>query len=235
MGIAYGVRCKPVQEPTRLPKIIFLDAVGTLFGVKGSVGNVYADVAQQFGVEVTATALNRSFSQSFRAAGRPAFEQLDRAAIPAQEFAWWLAIATNTFKQVGVLDQFSDFAEFFAALYAHFATAAPWVVYPDVRSSLERWQRMSIPLGVVSNFDSRLYSVLQALDLANFFTSVTLSTEVGAAKPDPQIFAIALQKHDCLPQTAWHIGDSFEEDYQAARAIGIRGIWLRRAESLGVG
>ncbi|PSB32665.1 HAD-IA family hydrolase [Stenomitos frigidus] len=217
-----------MSDPARFPKIIFLDAVGTLFGVTGSVGGVYADIARQFGVEVSATALNRAFFQSFRAAGRPAFGTIDRAEIPAREFAWWFAIATNTFKQAGVLEQFPDFTEFFAALYAHFATAAPWVVYPDVRSALERWQRMGIPLGVLSNFDSRLYAVLQALDLATFFASVTLSTEVGAAKPDAQIFAIALQKHDCLPNAAWHIGDSFEEDYQAAKAVGMRGIWLRR-------
>lgn len=35
------------------PKVIFLDAVGTLFGVKGSVGTVYSQIAQDFGVEVS--------------------------------------------------------------------------------------------------------------------------------------------------------------------------------------
>lgn len=217
-----------MSESARLPKIIFLDAVGTLFGVKGSVGEVYAEVAQQFGVEVSAAALNRSFLQSFRAAGMPAFGGIDRAERQSREFEWWLAIVTDTFKQAGVLERFPDFAAFFAALYAHFATATPWVVYPDVRSALERWQGMGVTLGVLSNFDSRLYAVLQSLDLATFFASVTLSTEVSAAKPDPKIFAIALQKHHCSPNAAWHIGDSFEEDYQAAKAVGMRGIWLRR-------
>lgn len=217
-----------MSESTTLPKIIFLDAVGTLFGVKGSVGEVYAEVAQRFGVTVAAAALNRSFFQSFRAAGMPAFGGIDRTERQAREFEWWLAIVTQTFQQANALHQFPDFADFFAALYAHFATAAPWVVYPDVRSALERWQRMGVTLGILSNFDSRLYAVLQSLDLATFFASVTLSTEVGAAKPDPKIFAIALQKHNCLPHAAWHIGDSFEEDYQAAKKAGMRGIWLRR-------
>jgi len=172
--------------------------------------------------------LNQSFLQSFRAAGMPAFGDIDRTEIPAREFEWWLAIATNTFQQAGVLEQFSDFAEFFAVLYRHFATAAPWVVYPDVLPALKRWQQLGVPLGILSNFDSRLYAVLEALALADFFESVTISTEVGAAKPDPRVFAIALQKHNCLPSVAWHIGDSFEEDYQAAKAVGMRGIWLRR-------
>lgn len=217
-----------MSDVTKQPRVIFLDAVGTLFGVKNSVGEVYADVAREFGVEVSATALNRAFLQSFRAAGAPAFDASDRTDLQSQEFAWWLAIATNTFKQAEAFHHFPDFAEFFAALYAHFATAAPWVLYPDVVPALKRWQQMGITLGVLSNFDSRLYSVLKALALEPFFASVTISTETGAAKPDPQIFAIALQKHHCSANLAWHIGDSFEEDYQAAKAAGMRGIWLRR-------
>lgn len=220
--------CKAVHELTKHPQVIFLDAVGTLFGVKSSVGAVYADVARQFGVEVSAAALNRAFFQSFRVAGAPAFRVTDPAELQTQEFAWWLTIATNTFKQVDAWHQFPDFDQFFAALYAHFATDAPWVVYPDVKPALERWQRMGIPLGILSNFDSRIYSVLDSLDLAPFFASVTISTATGAAKPDSKIFTIALQQHHCLPAAAWHIGDSFEEDYQAAKAVGMRGIWLRR-------
>ncbi len=212
-----------------LPRVIFLDAVGTLFGVKGSVGEVYGQMAQRYGVQVEAAALNRAFFASFRAAGPPAFGTMyETAELQAREFTWWMAIAQNTFKQTGGLEQFTDFSEFFAELYAHFATAEPWVVYADVRPCLQRWRQLGIPLAVLSNFDSRLYGVLQALDLARFFASVTISTEVGAAKPDPQIFAIALQKHNCLPADAWHIGDSYAEDYAAARLAGLHGIWLQR-------
>jgi putative hydrolase of the HAD superfamily len=212
-----------------LPQVIFLDAVGTLFGVRESVGEVYSELARRHGVEVRAATLNQAFLQSFRAAGSSAFSDINHPTeIPAKEFAWWLAIANQTFKQAGALHQFSNFEEFFAELYAHFATADPWIVYPDVRPVLEHWQKLGIQLGILSNFDSRIYSVLRSLDLANFFASVTISTEAGAAKPDPQIFAIALQKHQCLPESAWHIGDSYKEDYEAARAVGMRGIWVRR-------
>lgn len=212
------------------PKVIFLDAVGTLFGVKGSVGEVYGEMAQRFGVEVSADALNQAFLQSFSAAPPPIFPATELEKIPECEFEWWQLIALRTFQQVGVLHQFSDFSAFFAELYTHFATAEPWFVYPDVRPALEHWRQLGIELGVLSNFDSRLYLVLQALDLAQFFTSVTISTEVGAAKPDPQIFAAALNKHDCPAKAAWHIGDSFKEDYQGANAAGLRAIWLKRGE-----
>ena len=210
------------------PKVIFLDAVGTLFGVQGSVGEVYSAIAQQFGVEVPAQTLNEAFLQAFTASGPLIFPGTDPQDIPQCEFEWWRVIALRTFQQAGVLDQFTDFTDFFDALYNHFATAKPWFIYPDVLPALETWRRIGIQLGVVSNFDSRIYLVLKALKLEEFFTSVTISTETDAAKPNPQIFAAALQKHFCNPQEAWHIGDSFKQDYQGAKAAGLRAILVER-------
>jgi putative hydrolase of the HAD superfamily len=212
------------------PKVIFLDAVGTLFGVRGSVGEVYRDIAHKFGVDADPTLLNQAFFQSFKSATPMAFPGVLATDVPAQEYAWWEAIAVQTFQQAGVLDQFADFSAFFAALYEHFKTAEPWHVYADTRYSLMHWRDRGIELGVLSNFDSRLYPVLDALELTHFFTSVTISTEVGAAKPDRRMFEAALQKHNCSPEAAWHIGDSFKQDYQGAKAVGLRAIWLKRQE-----
>ncbi|MBO1348612.1 MAG: HAD-IA family hydrolase [Hormoscilla sp. GUM202] len=210
------------------PKVIFLDAVGTLFGIRGTVGEVYAMLARQSGVEVAAEALDAAFIQSFRSSRPAAFPGINPVDIPTHEYNWWKVIAMQTFQQVRVWQQFSDFDSFFSKLYAYFATTDPWFVYPDVFSALSSWQQSGIELGVLSNFDSRIYSVLQAFGLAEFFRSVTISTEVGAAKPDRHIFAAALAKHNCFPSDAWHIGDSFKEDYQAAQKAGLQAIWLKR-------
>jgi len=210
------------------PKVIFLDAVGTLFGVRGSVGEVYGAIAQKFGVTVPAKTLNEAFLQAFAASEPPVFPGAAPEEIPQCEFEWWRVIALRTFQKVGALDQFGDFTEFFDELYNHFATAEPWFIYPDVLPALEAWRRIGIQMGVLSNFDSRLYLVLKALKLQEFFTSVTISTETGFAKPDPKIFAAALQKHDCNPQDAWHIGDSVKEDYQGAKAVGMKAILVQR-------
>lgn len=210
------------------PKVIFLDAVGTLFGIKGSVGEVYRSIALQFGVDVDATVLNQAFIQNFKNADPMAFPGVEADDIPYHEYVWWEAIAIQTFSEAGVFEQFSDFPAFFAALYHHFATADPWFVYPDIPAALTQWRDQKIELGVLSNFDSRLHAVLPALGLAEFFSSVTVSTEVGAAKPNPQIFQVALKKHDCLPAQAWHIGDSQTEDYEGAKAAGLRAVLLKR-------
>ncbi|MFM7365796.1 MAG: HAD-IA family hydrolase [Cuspidothrix sp.] len=210
------------------PKVIFLDAVGTLFGVKGSVGKIYSEIAQDFGVEVSPQILDQNFFTSFKSAPPPIFLDIDVKDIPQREYDWWRIIVLNTFEGAGVLQEFTDFSAFFSELYIHFGTPEPWYVYPDVPLALTNWKRLGVELGILSNFDSRLYLVLQGLGLKQYFTSVTISTHSNYAKPDPEIFKTALRKHKCLPEEAWHIGDSFTEDYQAAKAVGMRGIWINR-------
>jgi putative hydrolase of the HAD superfamily len=217
-----------MERTQNQPKVIFLDAVGTLFGVKGTVGQVYSQLAQEFGVQVPAQTIDNAFITSFKAAPPPIFPQVESQEIPEKEFEWWRNIAYHTFKSAGVLQQFSDFPTFFSELYIHFGTAEPWFIYPDVIPALKNWQKRGIELGVISNFDSRIYSVLQALELTEFFQSVTISTLTGAAKPNPKIFAAALEKHNCLPEEAWHLGDSIKEDYHGAKAAGMRGVWVNR-------
>jgi putative hydrolase of the HAD superfamily len=213
---------------TTQPRVIFLDAVGTLFGVAGSVGQVYADLAQHHGIAADPATLNQAFFRAFRAAPEMAFPGSDPAMVPEQEYLWWRVIAQQTFSSAGVLDRFVDFDSFFADLYAHFATAKPWVLYPDVPPALERWRRRGIALGVISNFDTRLYAVLDELNLESYLSSITISSEAGAAKPDPLIFATALQKHGCEASQAWHLGDSKVDDLEGAKAAGLHSIWVKR-------
>jgi putative hydrolase of the HAD superfamily len=210
------------------PQVIFLDAVGTLFGVAGSVGEAYARLAQHHGVTADPVALNEAFFRTFKAAPTMAFPDSDPLAVPELEYRWWRVLAQQTFSSAGVIDRFVDFDSFFADLYAYFATAEPWVLYPDVPPALERWRRRGIALGVISNFDTRLYQVLEELNLIGYFSSITVSSEVGVAKPDPLIFAAALQKHGCAPHQAWHVGDSKTDDLAGATAAGLHGILIDR-------
>ena len=52
--------------------------------------------------------------------------------------------------------------------------------------------------------------------------------EAGISKPDPGIFAIALERLDCEPSRAVMIGDAWRADVAGARAAGIRAIWFNR-------
>ena len=216
------------------PKVIFFDAVGTLFTVRGSVGEIYSAIAQKHGVDVPVEALNEAFKQTFSASRSPVFSGVDSQQIPEEEFKWWQRIVKTTFDKVGVLEQISDFKGFYTQLYAHFATPKPWYVYPDVIPALKYWQQKGIELGIISNFDSRLYALIVLLGLDQFFSreNITISSTVGAAKPDSKIFLTALEKHNYTAKEAWYIGDNLKEDYDGAKNAGFRAFLLQRSNSL---
>ena len=196
----------------KIPKVIFFDAVGTLFGVKDSVGAVYYAIAKKYGVEGDPKTIDAAFYQSFTQASSLAFAITNPQNIPQQEFTWWKNLAITTFSKAGLLNNFTDFDTFFQELYVHFSTEKPWYIYQDVIPCLNNWQQQKVTLAIISNFDTRLYSVLKALKL----------------DAEPKIFTEALAKHNCSSQEAWHIGDSFTDDYQGANAMGITGFYLKR-------
>jgi len=210
------------------PEVIFLDAVGTLFAVKGSVGEVYSAIARRFGVIAAAAELDSAFKEVFKTAPPLAFPNVSPQDIPKKEFQWWREVTQRTFQKAGVAHKFLDFDIFFHRLYHYFATATPWQVYSDVIPCLQRWRDRGIKLGVISNFDSRLYQVLIALDLNHFFDTITISSEVGVAKPDPIIFKSAIKQYAVSPEQTWHIGDRRQEDYEGAKAVGMQGFLLKR-------
>jgi putative hydrolase of the HAD superfamily len=211
------------------PQVIFFDAVGTLFEIRGTVGEIYGRFARQLGLEIDPKALDQAFVESFRAAPRAAFAGADPQAIPRLEYEWWRSVAYQSFAQAGASSKIKDFDTFFQPLFDYFAIADPWVLYPEVPQILFQLQSLGIELAIISNFDSRLYAVLKALALEQWFSSVTLSTQVGAAKPERDIFEAALAIYGHSPAQAWHVGDSWTEDYQGATAAGLQGVWLNRS------
>jgi putative hydrolase of the HAD superfamily len=217
-----------IPKSLPLPKVIFLDAFGTLFGVRGSVGTIYREIAIKYGVSCQAELLDRCFYPAFKNSPPGVFPGTPTSDIPQHEYQWWREINRQTFTAAGVFEQFLDFDLFFEELYWYFTTAAAWEIYPDVIPALESWKRSNVQLGVLSNFDSRLHTVLKVLDLDRYFSTVTISTAVSAAKPQAKIFTAALSKCQCSPESAWHIGDSLEQDYLGAKNAGLTAIWLNR-------
>ncbi|MBS1787038.1 MAG: HAD-IA family hydrolase [Acidobacteria bacterium] len=208
------------------PEVIFFDAAGTLFEVRGSVGVIYCRIASQYGCEADAEHLQQNFVRWFRLQPPMAFPAgTDESKLHEMEKGWWRNLVRAVFADCGA---FPHFEEFFDDVFERFRNAELWRVYDDVVPALTELKRMGIRLGVISNFDSRLYDVLEAVELATFFDSVHISTRVGAAKPDPGIFQAALAAHNIEPHQAWHVGDSLREDIEGAEAAAIHAILIDR-------
>lgn len=213
----------------RPPQVIFLDAVGTLFGISEPVGWVYAKFAEKYGVSVDRDCLDMAFYKTFKNAPPCTFPELTETEIPAAEYRWWATICRETFKECDVKSEFANFDIFFSDLYNYFTTDLAWKIYPETITALKKWQQKGIELGVLSNFDTRLLTVLKILNISQYFQSVTISSLVGAAKPGKKVFQTALTAHRCLSENAWHVGDSWREDIEGALAAGLMAIEIDRS------
>ena len=214
----------------RRPEGLLLDAMGTLIGLRRSVGSTYAAFAAEHGVNVEAEAINAAFPRLFRAAPPLAFPGLEGQALQAAEQRWWVELITVTLQACGHNDALP--AGLGPSLFEHFAAAEPWQVYDDVVEYLRRWRDAGLKLAVVSNFDQRLHRLLAALELAPLFDAVVVSSQVGAAKPNPLPFHKALELLNLPAASVWHIGDS-PEDEAGARAAGVHCVLIERHQPAG--
>jgi HAD superfamily hydrolase (TIGR01549 family) len=100
--------------------------------------------------------------------------------------------------------------------------------FPDAAPALAELRALGLRLVCVSNWDVSLPEVLERCGLAGALDGVVTSAEVGARKPDPAIFAPALELASCAAAEALYVGDTPAEDLAAARAAGVPGLLIDR-------
>src|SRR5207247_1767278 len=163
--------------------------------------------------------------KAFDAAPPPVFAAQDPKEIKSCERLWWFDVVHYVFYRVGM---FEGFDEYFEEVFAYFSRPDAWALYVETVPTLTMLDAWGLELGIVSNFDSRLYEILTGLGIDRFFESVTISSFAGAAKPSPRIFQRALQKHGVTAGEALHVGNSLRDDVRAAAAAGLGGVLLDR-------
>ncbi len=103
-------------------------------------------------------------------------------------------------------------------------------LYPDALPALERLAGR-LRLAVISNGLARdQHRKLDALGIATRVDAVVVSEEVDLRKPDPAIFALALEAVGGRPETALYVGDNPEHDVVGARGAGMAAVWLDRGD-----
>lgn len=103
------------------------------------------------------------------------------------------------------------------SLYAKVVDPASWAPYPDTVQMLRLLRERGLKVAVVSNI---AFDIRPAFDAVGAMVDeFVLSFEVGAVKPDPAIFEVALERLGVSAQEAVMVGDSEEND-GAARNLG---------------
>ncbi len=203
---------------------VTLDAAGTLFEPVEPVGVTYARVARRHRIVISSDEAERRFRAAMESAPPLAFPDAPPRELADRERAWWSAVVQQTLGAGSA----PGFSACFAELYAHYARARAWRVFPEVVDALRALRARGLRLAVVSNFDHRLEALLAGLGLAPFLDGVVLSARAGVAKPAPAIFRMALAGLGVPPVAALHCGDGVAADVEGARAAGLRAALLDR-------
>ena len=211
-------------------KAVFFDVGGTLISVYPSVGGVYAKHARDFGFSGTVDELNKGFRLQWKKMG--GIESLGDKSGKQEEKKFWKNLVYEVFQPLGGLDRFD---EYFELIFEVFSDSSNWKIHDDVIESkiFQKLKEKKVILGVISNWDSRLISTLENLNLADNFQFILPSAVVGSAKPDKKIFEEALRLSGVKPHEACHIGDEVKTDIEGARNIGIHAILLDRENRFG--
>jgi len=197
-------------------RAVLFDAAETLFTTRGSVGEIYGTVARRYGSQHTPEAIQAAFLRNFRGAGPISIEDQKR---------WWKDVVFRVFNEVGMIQNFD---QFFDEVYEKFRDSQGWILFPETHDVLNQLKDRGLKLGVISNFDSRIYSVLDSLGIRQFFDTITLSSETGYCKPDPEIFAAAVRSLGLPASQVLLVGDSPHDDVEAGLRAGLSAVLIDR-------
>lgn len=140
--------------------------------------------------------------------------------------AIWLAYNRGYARALGADGRVEEVAE---VLLAEFTTGGVWTrIVPGSRDALAALKARGLKLAVVSNADGSVEAQLAADGICQVgpgrgveVDAVLDSSAVGVAKPDPRIFAIALERLGVEPRRAIHVGDTPAADVSGATAAGV--------------
>ncbi len=213
------------MHPLILARAIFFDAVGTLFRIRGGVGQIYWEAARPYGVRATPLQIEAAFQKVFPLAPPLAFSRVQSHLLRRSEKEWWYRIVREVFERVGMI---RNFKAYFEEVFRIFAGIRGWELYPETRQVLKDLKKQGFLLGIISNFDSRILTVCTDLQIYQYFDSIHISSRIGAAKPDPMIFRKAISHHGLRPDQCVYVGDEFKDDVEGARGAGMIPIYLNR-------
>jgi REG-2-like HAD superfamily hydrolase len=200
-------------------KVITFDCTNTLLYFKIPPSEMYLKTALEMGEKQENFNENCDMMKSFRSN----FKELNKShpifgkdSIGYNE--WWTRLVTRVLKEASTNIINEDSCNKIAQkLIRKYETDECWAKFKKSEELLKAIKDQNKILGVISNFDPRLYNLLNNMKLANYFDFVITSYEVGIEKPNAEIFYHALEEAKKInanikPNEVLHIGNERDKD-----------------------
>lgn len=208
---------------------IFFDAGGTLLTVHPSVGEIYAEIAAQYGIHAEPREIEFRAKKCFWELRERALESgaMHTTSIDSAK-VWWRAVVREAF---GAAADSPRFEAFFQAVFDEFRHPRRYRLFPEVEELLAGLRGAGYRLGIISNWDARLRGVIHGMGLVERVDTVVISGEIGFEKPDRRIYELARERCGALAgEPLLQIGDDLRDDVEGAKAAGFDARLVARGE-----
>jgi len=102
-------------------------------------------------------------------------------------------------------------------------------LFPDALPTIEALRGAGMRLALLTNGPIDLQrSKVTRFDLARRFDLVIIEGEFGRGKPEPEVFAHAMERLEVAPGEAWMVGDNLYADIGGAKRAGLHAVWIHR-------
>lgn len=136
---------------------------------------------------------------------------------------WWRCLIVRVLTGSGAQLSQIEMRTVADHLIDRYETADCWQKMPSADKLIDEIRQTGLSVGIISNFDPRLKFIVENVRLPRF-DFILASYEVGAAKPDPRIFDLALTMSPgggaLAAGEALHVGNTPNLDYLGAKEAG---------------
>jgi putative hydrolase of the HAD superfamily len=208
-------------------RVVSFDVGFTLIKPEPPVGEVYANIAGNFGYRLNPEETHSRFRKTWEKQNELNRRKTSDNALAdeARSYQWWKGIFKES---IGNIIPPEELETVFNVCYHEYAKGEYWRIYPEVCRTLTTLDSRGFRLVVLSNWDHRLLQTLEELQLDRFFEKIYISTRIGYAKPDPRAFLYIIEDLKILKQTLLHVGDTLADDIIGAQKADIQSVCIGR-------
>ena len=205
-------------------KALVLDADGTIFGIKESIGAVYSECCKTHGIEIPAKDIDSIVPKiwdRFRSVYRNE-EQGFKSSAEREREVWH----DFCFALIEPFHTPENFQPVFETIYNAFASADYRTLFPGTKTLLKYAKTRELVTGLLSNNDERVRTLAYDFNLGELFDHIFPSAELGYKKPAQKCFELVAQKLNLEPADILYVGNNFELDYLASLSAGWKAVWF---------
>ncbi|MBU2536451.1 MAG: HAD-IA family hydrolase [Chloroflexi bacterium] len=208
-------------------KAVFFDLYHTLLGYDPPREELQAEALKDFGIEVNSESLLHPLVVAdeyiYREHARVSLGQRSKE----EQMAVWAQYERILLREADIE---ADDQRIMGLLGKMREFELKQVLFDDVLPTLNELKKQGLTLGLISNVDQDITTLLDNLGLTALLQVVVTSQDTGFNKPSPEIFQEAVKRAGVRANEALYVGDQYQIDVVGANRAGMKGILIDRID-----